>query len=170
MLAIESLKADNNGYKFWINQTMPEARRTALISVYDKTGIEDFAQGLADDDRQIYASGGTAERISQAGIEVTDVAELVGGEAILRHRVVTLSREVHAGILARDIDEDIAELEKHAIPRIDLVCVDMYPLREAIADPEATEESVIENTDIGGPTMLRAAAKGRRIVLSRASQ
>src|SRR3989344_394807 len=145
--------------------------KNALISVYNKDGIVDFAGGLSEEGFQIYASGGTARKIGKAGIQVTDVAELVGGEAILGHRVVTLSREVHAGILAdKTSPEQLAELERLGIPFIDLVCVDMYPLREAIADPNSTEASVIEQTDIGGPTMLRAAAKGRRIVLARADQ
>jgi len=144
--------------------------QTALLSVYDKTGIEDFAKGLVELDFTLYASGGTAQKLQDAGITVKDAAELAGGGAILGHRVVTLSREIYAGLLAENTPEDTAELEKLNIPRIDLVCCDMYPLREAIAETNATDESVIEKTDIGGPTMLRAAAKGRRIVLSRADQ
>lgn len=142
----------------------------ALISVYDKTGIEEFAKGLHELGWRIYASGGTAKAIVAAGAPVTDVTELVGGEAILGHRVVTLSREIHAGILADYSPAHTKELAALGIPRIDLVCNDMYPLHEAIAKPGSTEASVIEMTDIGGPTMLRAAAKGRRIVLSRAGQ
>lgn len=141
----------------------------ALISVFDKTGIEEFAKGLADLGWKIYASGGTAKAISDAGVEVTDVANLIGGQAILGHRVVTLSREIHAGLLADKTPEHEAELEKLGIPRIDLVCVDMYPLAEAIK-AGASEAEIIEKTDIGGPTMLRAAAKGRRIVLSKPEQ
>lgn len=141
----------------------------ALISVFDKAGIDDFAKGLANLGWNIYASGGTAETIKKAGVKVTDVAELVGGEAILGHRVVTLSREIHAGLLADDSPEQTAELKKLGIPRIDLVCVDMYPLGDAIKSG-ADENEVIEKTDIGGPTMLHSAAKGRRIVLSNASQ
>ncbi len=98
-------------------------------------------------------------------METSDVAELVGGKAILGHRVVTLSREIYAGLLSRDTDEDRTELERLKIPRIDLVCVDLYPLSEEIAKQGSTLESVIEKTDIGGPTLLRAAAKGRRIVI-----
>lgn len=142
----------------------------ALISVYDKTGIVEFAQGLADLGWQLYASGGTAKTIQDAGIKVLDVADLVGGSAILGHRVVTLSREISAGLLAdKSSADDIAELEKLGIPLIDLVCVDMYPLEDAITN-SSSKDKVIELTDIGGPTMLRAAAKGRRIVLSHAEQ
>ncbi len=143
----------------------------ALISVYDKQGIAEFAQGLSDLGWQLYASGGTARAISDAGLAVTDVAELVGGEAILGHRVVTLSREISAGLLAdKTSAEDVAEMAALKLPIIDLVCVDMYPLEEAITQPGSTKATVIEQTDIGGPTMLRSAAKGHRIVLSHAEQ
>jgi phosphoribosylaminoimidazolecarboxamide formyltransferase/IMP cyclohydrolase len=143
----------------------------ALLSVYDKTGIVAFSQGLAELGWQIYASGGTAKAIQEAGIDVKDVSELVGGSSILGHRVVTLSREISAGLLAdKSSSEDMAELEKLGLPVIDLVCVDMYPLEEAIAKSGASRDDVIEKTDIGGPTLLRAAAKGRRIVLSNAEQ
>lgn len=143
----------------------------ALLSVYDKTGIVEFAQGLSDLGWKIYASGGTANAVSEAGIAVEDVTSLVGGSAILGHRVVTLSREISAGLLAdKSSEADLAEMSKLGLPIIDLVCVDMYPLEEAIAEPDASHESVILKTDIGGPTMLRSAAKGSRIVLSRASQ
>lgn len=137
----------------------------ALLSVFDKTGIVEFARRLLEMGWNILASGGTAEKIVQAGLPVSNVAELVGGKAMLGHRVVTLSRELHAGLLATDSERDVAELCSLGIPRIDLVCVDMYPLKDAIADPGATLQSVIESTDIGGPTMLRSGAKGKRIVI-----
>ena len=143
----------------------------------------EFAKQLSDLGFKILASGGTAKELISAGIEVTDVASLVGGGPILGHRVVTLSREIHAGLLARDIKEDRDELEKLKVPFIDLVCVDLYPLQEEIAKweqplspsdalgdsplrrGEAAKAAVLEKTDIGGPTMLRSAAKGRRIVV-----
>ncbi len=150
---------------------MSEITGNALISAYDKTGIVEFADGLAEQGWQIYASGGTARKIGEAGIGVNDVSELVGGEAILGHRVVTLSREVYAGLLAdQSKAEDMEELSRLGIPLIGLACVDMYPLEAEIAKPGATTKDVIEQTDIGGPTLLRAAAKGRRIVLSAAEQ
>src|SRR3989344_4478336 len=146
--------------------------RTALISVYDKTGIIEFAQDLISLDFKIWASGGTAKHLKDAGVSVEDVVNLVGarlpdgqGGAIFGHRVVTLSREIHAGLLAKDNKEDREELQKLKIPFIDLVCVDLYPLEEEIKNPGATRESVIEKTDIGGSTLLRAAAKGERIVI-----
>jgi len=139
---------------------------TALISVSHKEGIVKFARQLVDMGWDLMASGGTAKKISEAGLPVSDVASIVGGDPILGHRVVTLSREVAAGLLAKDNSEDRAELESLGIPWVDLVCVDLYPLREEILRPGATEESVLELTDIGGPTLLSEAAKGRRIIIS----
>ncbi|MBI3232121.1 MAG: hypothetical protein HYZ51_03535 [Candidatus Doudnabacteria bacterium] len=146
--------------------------RTALLSVYNKDGIVQFAKELVNLDFKIYASAGTAKVLSSAGVDAADVADLTGGGAIFGHRVVTLSREVYAGLLSRDIDEDKAELERLKIPRIDLVCVDLYPLEEEIRNMEhgawnmeQKREKIIEKTDIGGPTLLRAAAKGSRIVI-----
>lgn len=150
---------------------MSKSAGNALISVYNKTDIVQFVKGLQKMGWHIFASGGNARAIGAAGIEVTDVSELVGGEAILGHRVVTLSREISAGLLAdRNSEQDMAEMRRLGLPVIDLVCVDMYPLETEIAKPDATKQSVIEQTDIGGPTMLRSAAKGRRIVLSHAEQ
>jgi phosphoribosylaminoimidazolecarboxamide formyltransferase / IMP cyclohydrolase len=141
-------------------------KKTALISVYHKEDIEKFAKSLVDLGWEIISSGGTAKYLAENGIKVKDVAEIVGGEAILGHRVVTLSREIHAGLMARsEVAKDIDELEKLEIPFIDLVCVDLYPLEEAIAKSDASYESVIESTDVGGPTLIRSAAKGGRIVI-----
>ena len=137
----------------------------ALLSVYNKTGIVEFAQDLKGLGWDLIASGGTAKALTGAEIEVRDVATLVGGGPILGHRVVTLSREVHAGLLAKDTPEDNQELMRLGVPRIDLVCVDLYPLQTEIVKPNSTFASVIEQTDIGGPTMLRSAAKGQRIVI-----
>jgi phosphoribosylaminoimidazolecarboxamide formyltransferase / IMP cyclohydrolase len=144
-------------------------QRNALLSVYDKEGIVDFALGLINLNWDIYASGGTAAALAKAHVPVKDVAELVGG-AILGHRVVTLSREIHAGLLAQNKPSDLEELQRLGVPYIDLACVDLYPLTEEIAKPDATLGSVIEKTDIGGPTMLRSAAKGERIVIANADQ
>ncbi len=143
----------------------------ALISVYDKTGIEDFASNLHQLNWQIYASGGTYNAIAEAGIPASNISELVGGEAILGHKVVSLSREIHAGLLA-DLSspQDMQELRKLNIPLINLACVDMYPLEKELANPKATATSVRANTDIGGPTILRSAAKGHRIVVSSVEQ
>ncbi len=149
---------------------MVNSAGNALVSVWDKTGIERFARELSGLGWKIYASGGTARVLKKAGVEVTDVSELSGGGEILGHRVVTLSREIYAGILADNSKDHKKELEKLGIPRIDLVCVDMYPLADEINDKKSTEESIIEKTDVGGPTLLHAAAKGRRIAVSRPQQ
>jgi phosphoribosylaminoimidazolecarboxamide formyltransferase/IMP cyclohydrolase len=142
----------------------------ALISVYNKEGITEFASELHRLGWTLYASGGTAKEILNAKIPVKDVADLVGGGAILGHKVVTLSREIYAGLLATDSKEDRAELKRLNIPKIDLICVDLYPLTSEIRRKGSSEQSIIEQTDIGGPTLLRAAAKGRRIVVSQAEQ
>ena len=139
--------------------------KIALLSVYNKEGIVEFAKELVSLDYKIYASGGTAKVLSSADVPASDVSKLVGGKAILGHRVVTLSREIYAGLLSRDVAEDQEELEKLGIPKIDLVCVDLYPLSEEIKSENSTQKTVLEKTDIGGPTLLRAAAKGRRIVV-----
>ena len=141
--------------------------RHALLSVFNKEGVVELAQGLIGLGFKLIASGGTAKVLSEAGLEVMDVAELVGGEAILGHRVVTLSREVHAGFLARRwIDADIREMEQLGIPLIDLVVSNLYPMEAVIAQEDATEEMITEMTDIGGPCMLRSASKGRRMIVT----
>ena len=140
-------------------------KKTALISVYDKTGIADFAKELVDLGWKIISSGGTAKHLRDAGIAVTDVAEITGMPPILSHRVVTLHPKIHGGLLALDTPEHLAEMEKYEIPWIDMICDDLYPLEEEIKSPHATRESVIEKTDIGGPAFIRSAAKGRRIVI-----
>ena len=142
-------------------------KRTALLSVYDKTGIVDFAKSLLalpDQSWEILASGGTAKILTEAGVPVTDTGSIVGGP-ILGHRVVTLSREIHAGLLAKDNVKDRAELESLKIRYIDLVCSDLYPLKSEIAKAGSTRESVVEQTDMGGPAMIRSAAKGDRIII-----
>jgi len=150
---------------------MAQAAGIALLSVYDKTGVVEFGRGLHELGWQLYASGGTAKALEEAKLPVTDVAELVGGQAILGHRVVTLSREISAGLLAdKASPDDVAEMKQLGLPIIDLVCVDMYPLEDAINKPAVSKPDVVLQTDVGGPTMLRAAAKGRRIVLSHVEQ
>ncbi len=177
--------------------------RTALISVYDKTDIEAFARFLVERGWTILASGGTARALENVNIPVRDVASLMQaslkvlirrwrdefslaigdvalegllrmvGEPLLNHRVVTLSREVFAGILARYIAADKHEIEALGIPYIDLVCVDLYPLEtylEEFKDGRIDAAAVNEKIDIGGPSLLRAGAKANRIVISDPSQ
>ncbi len=137
---------------------------TALLSAYDKTDVTEFARALVDLGWDILASAGTAKHLNEGGVPARDVAEIVG-PPILRHKVVTLSREIHAALLADESEEERAELARIGVPRIDLVYVNLYPLEDEIANPNRTLASVLEKTDIGGPTMLRSAAKGRRIVI-----
>lgn len=135
---------------------------TALLSAYDKTGLVEFAKELERLEFSILGSKGTAKHLQEQGVAATDISEIVG-EPILGHRVVTLSREIHAGLLAREEDEQ--ELRLRGIRWIELVYVDLYPMPKALEDPNRTHASVIEMTDIGGPAMLMAAVKGGRLVL-----
>lgn len=140
----------------------------ALISVFNKDGIVDFARQIIRYNWRLLASGGTKKVLEAAGMRVRDVAELTGMGAILDHRVVTLSAQIHAGLLADKRNEShMAELTRLNWPVIDMVVCDFYPLADAVRKPIATTASVIESTDIGGPAMVRSAAKGGRIVLCR---
>src|SRR3989344_7465081 len=136
----------------------------ALLSVYNKDGIVEFAQELIDLGWGIISSGGTAAVLKKAGLAVQDVADVTGRGSILGHRVVTLTPEIHGGLLATA--EHTEELQRLGFPWIGLVCVDLYPLKDEVCKLEATRESIIEQTDIGGPTLLSSAAKGRRIVIA----
>jgi len=141
--------------------------RRALLSVYDKTGLAPFAQALADDGVELVASGGTAAALVEAGLVVTPLEELTGFGELLGHRVVTLHPAVHGGILARrDVPEDLAQLETHGIAPIDLVCVNLYPFERTIGRLDVDWEDAIEQIDIGGPTLLRAAAKNHAHVVT----
>ncbi len=132
----------------------------ALISVSDKSGVVDFARGLARLGVKLLSTGGTARVLSDAGLPVIEVGDYTGFPEMLDGRVKTLHPRVHAGILARRrADAHMAALEKHNIPTIDLVVVNLYPFRETVARPGCTLDDAIENIDIGGPTMVRAAAK-----------
>ena len=132
----------------------------ALISVSDKSGVLEFAQGSARTRIKILSTGGTAKLFADNGIPVTEVADYTGFPEMLDGRVKTLQPKVHAGILARrDLPEHVATLKKHNIPTIDLVVVNLYPFAATIAKSGSTLEDAIENIDIGGPTMVRSAAK-----------
>src|SRR6476469_2531129 len=134
--------------------------RRALVSVSDKTGVADFARGLAGLGVEILSTGGTAAALREAGLEVTDVSEFTGQEEILGGRVKTLHPRLHAALLARRGDrEHMATLERERIEPIDLVCVNLYPFEQTVAGHEVAPQVAIENIDIGGPTMIRAAAK-----------
>jgi phosphoribosylaminoimidazolecarboxamide formyltransferase/IMP cyclohydrolase len=132
----------------------------ALISVSDKTGIVEFARALQQMGVRLLSTGGSAKLLRDSGLAVTEVSEYTGFPEMLDGRVKTLHPKVHGGILARrDSGEHLAAIEAAGIPRIDLVVVNLYPFAQTVARPECTLDEAIENIDIGGPTMVRAAAK-----------
>lgn len=134
--------------------------KRALLSVSDKTGLIDFARELHAMGVEIISTGGTMKALREAGIPVIYVSDVTGFPEIMDGRVKTLNPFIHGGILAiRDNAEHVAAMEKHRITAIDMVVVNLYPFRETIAKPEATLSDAIENIDIGGPAMIRAAAK-----------
>ncbi len=138
----------------------------AILAAYDKSGLKNFALQLAELEFDIYATGGTHKHLSEAGLAVQPVSSLTSFPEVLDGRVKTLHPAVHAGILARrDLPQHMEQLSEHNIAPIDLVCVNLYPFRETIAKPDVTMEDALENIDIGGPTMLRAAAKNYPHVL-----
>jgi len=139
--------------------------KRALLSVYDKAGIIDFARHLHEMDVELLSTGGTANAIRDAGIPVKDVSEFTGFPEMLNGRVKTLTPQVHAGILyRRDIEEHVQTMADHNLGQIDLVCVNLYPFEETIATPGVTLDDAIEQIDIGGPTMIRSAAKNMKFV------
>ena len=145
----------------------------ALISVSDKTGVVELARALAALGATILSTGGTAKLLAEAGIAVTEVAEHTGFPEMLDGRVKTLHPTIHGGLLARrDLPEHVAALEQHAIAPIDLLVVNLYPFEATVAAPDCTLADAIENIDIGGPAMVRSAAKNWRdvAVLTDASQ
>jgi phosphoribosylaminoimidazolecarboxamide formyltransferase/IMP cyclohydrolase len=137
----------------------------ALISVYDKTGLVPFARGLSELGFELVASGGTAAALEETGLAVTRVEDVTGFPELLGGRVKTLHPRIHAGILARrELEEDVAALAEHGIAPFDLVCVGLYPFEVVAQSPDASDEEVVEMIDIGGPAMLRAAAKSHASV------
>ena len=135
----------------------------ALISVSDKTGVVEFAQGLSQAGVEILSTGGTARLLQENGIPVTEVSDYTGFPEMMDGRVKTLHPKIHGGILGRrDIDD--AVMAEHGIQPIDLVAVNLYPFEKTVADPDCDLETAIENIDIGGPTMIRAAAKNHHDV------
>ena len=130
----------------------------ALLSVHDKTGLIPFASGLSRLGFQLIASGGTAKALREAGLTVTDVSEYTGSPEILGGRVKTLHPAIHGGLLARTIESDQADLERLKLDYIDVVAVNLYPFEATIAKPGVTLEEAIEQIDIGGVALIRAAA------------
>jgi len=141
-------------------------RRRALVSVSDKTGAVEFSRRLSELGFGIISTGGTARVLAEAGIEVTPVEKVTGSPEILGGRVKTLHPAIHGGILA-DLEnpDQVTELVSHDLAPIDLVCVNLYPFERAVARREVEEKDAIENIDVGGPAMLRAASKNFRSVV-----
>jgi phosphoribosylaminoimidazolecarboxamide formyltransferase / IMP cyclohydrolase len=134
--------------------------RRALLSVSDKHGIVEFAQGLADLGVELVSTGGTSRELARAGIAVRAIEDFTGFPEMMDGRVKTLHPRLYAGLLARrDEDEHLRAASEHEIEQVDLVCVNLYPFEQTVARGDASEDEVIENIDIGGPTMIRAAAK-----------
>jgi len=139
--------------------------RRALVSVHDKTGVVELAKGLAGLGIEIVSTGGTASLLRASGITVRDVSDVTGFPEMMDGRVKTLHPKIHGGILARrDAPEHLAALERHGIPPIDLVVVALYPFEQTVAKPGVTAAEAIEQIDVGGPTMIRAAAKNHAAV------
>ena len=140
-------------------------RRWALISVSDKNGVADFAQQLGALGFDILSTGGTAQLLSERGVPVTEVAQYTGFPEMLDGRVKTLNPRIHAGLLARrSDDEHMRTLAEHAIDPIEILVVNLYPFEQTVAKPDCSFDDAIENIDIGGPAMLRAAAKNHQSV------
>ena len=139
--------------------------RRALVSVHDKTGVVELAKGLAGLGIEIVSTGGTASLLRASGITVRDVSDVTGFPEMMDGRVKTLHPKIHGGILARrDAPEHLAALERYGIPPIDLVVVALYPFEQTVAKPGVTAAEAIEQIDVGGPTMIRAAAKNHAAV------
>jgi phosphoribosylaminoimidazolecarboxamide formyltransferase/IMP cyclohydrolase len=140
-------------------------KKRALLSVSDKTGIQEFARALVDRGWEILSTGGTARALRETGLEVIEVAEVTGHPEMMEGRVKTLHPAVHAGLLARrDNADDMSALEAHGYGPIDLVAVNLYPFKETVAKPGVTLGEAVEKIDIGGPTMIRSAAKNAKDV------
>ena len=139
--------------------------RRALLTVSDKTGLVDFARGLVAAGVELFSTGGTRQHLEEAGIPVRDVAEYTGFPEMMDGRVKTLHPKIHGGILCRhDNPEDMAALERHGIASFELVVVNLYPFEKTVAKPGVTIDEAIENIDIGGPSLMRSAAKNHAFV------
>lgn len=139
--------------------------RRALISVTDKTGLVDFAKGLQEFGVHILSTGGTAKLLREHGVEITEVSEYTGFPEMLDGRVKTLHPKIHGGILGiRDNENHVKTMAEHRIEPIDMVVVNLYQFAKTVERPGCTLADAIENIDIGGPTIIRAAAKNNQYV------
>lgn len=139
--------------------------RRALLSVSDKAGLVELATALAERGVELLSTGGTAKALRDAGLAVKDVAEVTKFPEMMDGRVKTLHPKVHGGLLAlRDKPDHAKAMTDHGITAIDLVCVNLYPFEKTVAQPKVTDDEAIEQIDIGGPSMIRSAAKNHRYV------
>jgi len=139
--------------------------KTALISVSDKTAVVDFAKKLSDMGVKIISTGGTAKKLTEGGVDVASVDSVTGFPEMMGGRVKTLHPKIHGALLAlREKADHAAALKEHGIEPIDLVCVNLYPFEQTVAKPDCSFEDAIENIDIGGPSMVRSAAKNHKYV------
>jgi len=148
-----------------ISPSQPMPIKSALLSVSDKTGITDLAKALQEMGVTILSTGGTAKLLAEAGIPVRQVAEVTGMAEMMDGRVKTLHPAIHGGILARrDNDQHLADMAHHGIAAIDLVVINLYPFAATLKNQDASRDDLVENIDIGGPAMIRAAAKNHDFV------
>ncbi|KAI1082785.1 AICARFT/IMPCHase bienzyme [Whalleya microplaca] len=138
---------------------MSESQRIAILSVFDKTGLLDLAKGLVQQNVRILASGGTAKMIRESGFPVEDISAITKAPEMLSGRVKTLHPAVHAGILARNLAADEKDLAEQSIDKVDYVICNLYPFKDTISKPNVTVPEAVEEIDIGGVTLIRAAAK-----------
>lgn len=138
---------------------MAASQRIAILSVYDKTGLLDLAKGLVEQNVRILASGGTAKMVRESGIPVDDISAITNAPEMLAGRVKTLHPAVHAGILARNLASDEKDLADQNIAKVDYVVCNLYPFKDTVAKPNVTVPEAVEEIDIGGVTLIRAAAK-----------
>ncbi len=139
--------------------------KRALVSVSDKSGIVEFARALSSMEVEIISTGGTAKALKDAGVKVINIDDVTGFPEMMNGRVKTLHPKIHGGLLAlRDNTEHVKAMEENGINAIDLVCVNLYPFEQTVAKPDCSFEDAIENIDIGGPSMVRSAAKNHKFV------
>src|SRR2546423_10670839 len=139
--------------------------RRALLSVSDKTGIVEFAEALRGFGVELISTGGTAKSLREAGLDVREISDVTGFPEMMDGRVKTLHPRIHGGLLAlRDNEEHLAAMREYDIEPIDMVVVNLYPFEQTVARPGVTLEETIEQIDIGGPSMIRSAAKNFRDV------
>jgi len=139
-------------------------KKRAIVSVFDKSGVVELCRFLQEQDWEVISTGGTASALKAAGVAVMDLSDVTGFPEMLEGRVKTLHPRIHAGILARPTAEHLETLDRFDIAPVDLVVVNLYPFAETIARPGVSVAEAIEMIDIGGPTMLRAAAKNHERV------